>query len=254
MSRSPRTIWVAGVDGCPGGWIAAFAHPQGGEIRTRFVKRFREILVAPERPSVVAVDMPIGLPKITPRLGRRADREARRPATMRRSSIFRIPSRAAILAGVDKTALPDDKDRFRRSREIARSTSVDCKAFAKQGFYLFPKIIEVDVLLRRNKALVGRIFETHPELAFWRLNDRQKLTHSKKQAEGIRLRRRLLAKAGLQSWVIRRIKPAGNASMDDMFDALVCAVVARRIHARKAISLPQRPPRDAFGLPMAIWA
>jgi predicted RNase H-like nuclease len=134
------------------------------------VKRFRDILIGPERPSIVAVDMPIGLPALTPTRGRRADREARMPQTMRRSSIFRIPSRAAIYAAVDRRAIPDDKKRFTRAREIARNTSVDRKAFAKQGFYLLPKVLEIDRLLRRQKRLCLQVFETHPEVAFWRLN------------------------------------------------------------------------------------
>jgi predicted RNase H-like nuclease len=254
MSRRSRVVWVAGVDGCPGGWLAAFMHPRGNEARVRFVRTFREILRGPERPSVIAVDMPIGLPKVTPTRGRKADREARRPPTMRRSSVFRIPSRAAIQAGVDKTAISDDRARFRRARDIARNTSVDGKAFAKQGFYLFPKIVEIDRLLRRDNALSQRVFETHPEVAFWRMNKRQKLEHAKKQPAGAELRRRLLGEAGVQRSVVEGIKPPGNANPDDLIDALVCVVVARRIVAGKALSLPKRPPRDAFGLPMAIWA
>jgi predicted RNase H-like nuclease len=254
MNKAARTIWVAGVDGCPGGWIATFAHPKGNETRVRVVKRFRDILAGPERPSIIAVDMPIGLPTLTPRRGRRADREARIPPTMRRSSIFRIPSRAAIYAGIDRRAIPDDKERFKRAREIARKTSIDCKAFAKQGFFLLPKICEIDGLLRKQKRLRFQVFETHPEVAFWRLNDKQRLEHSKRQAEGIELRRRLLRKAGLQTCITQCVKPPPGADADDLIDSLVCVVVARRILASRAVSLPKRPPRDSFGLPMAIWA
>jgi Protein of unknown function (DUF429) len=41
---------------------------------------------------------------------------------------------------------------------------------------------------------------------------------------------------------------------DDLLDALACAAVARRIHAGTARPFPDPPERDAFGLPMAIWA
>jgi hypothetical protein len=37
-------------------------------------------------------------------------------------------------------------------------------------------------------------------------------------------------------------------------NALACAAVARRIHAGTAEPFPNPPPRDAFGLAMAIWA
>ena len=39
-----------------------------------------------------------------------------------------------------------------------------------------------------------------------------------------------------------------------LLDALACAAIARRLHAGSAQPFPNPPPRDAFGLPMAIWA
>ena len=46
--------WVAGVDGCPGGWIAAFARTDGSEApRVRVVRAFADIVDAPEAPSVL---------------------------------------------------------------------------------------------------------------------------------------------------------------------------------------------------------
>ena len=54
--------WLAGVDGCRTGWVAAFVRPAGEEARVRIVPRFADVLAAPEAPAIVAVDMPIGLP------------------------------------------------------------------------------------------------------------------------------------------------------------------------------------------------
>jgi predicted RNase H-like nuclease len=48
--------------------------------------------------------------------------------------------------------------------------------------------------------------------------------------------------------------PPQGAGADDLIDALACAAIARRIHAGLATPFPDPPERDAFGLPMAIWA
>ena len=55
--------WLAGVDGCRSGWVAAFVRPTGGDARVRVVPRFADVLGAPEAPTIVAVDIPIGLPQ-----------------------------------------------------------------------------------------------------------------------------------------------------------------------------------------------
>ena len=48
--------------------------------------------------------------------------------------------------------------------------------------------------------------------------------------------------------------PPRGAAADDLLDALACAAIARRLHAGLAQPFPDPPPRDAFGLAMAIWA
>ena len=65
--------WFAGVDGCRRGWVTAFAQAVGGDVRVRIVARFADVLAAPEAPSVVAVDIPIGLPERSGPGGRAAE-------------------------------------------------------------------------------------------------------------------------------------------------------------------------------------
>ncbi len=113
-------------------------------------------------------------------------------------------------------------------------------------------------MLRADTSLARRVFEAHPELAFWRLNSERALSEPKKVKSrpyppGLALRRGLLRAAGLPAELIEAPAPKGAAA-DDLLDALACAGVARRIHAGNAKPLPDPPPRDAFGLPMAIWA
>jgi predicted RNase H-like nuclease len=63
----------------------------------------------------------------------------------------------------------------------------------------------------------------------------------------------LLIEAGLPAAVVEASPPKG-AGLDDLIDALACASIARRILNCVAQSFPNPPERDAFDLPMAIWA
>ena len=129
---------------------------------------------------------------------------------------------------------------------------------SKQLFNIAPKIREVDACLRADAALARRVSEVHPEVAFWRLNGEQALTEPKKvkgrpYEPGLALRRGLLIAADMPADAVNAQPPKGAAA-DDLLDALACAAIARRIFAGTAQPFPDPPPRDAFGLPMAIWA
>jgi len=121
-----------------------------------------------------------------------------------------------------------------------------------------PKIREVDAVLRADPTVAARVFEVHPELAFWRLNGEQALAEPKKvkgvcYEPGLALRRGLLVAAGLPAASVEARPPIG-AGTDDLLDALACAAIARRLHAGTARPFPDPPGRDALGLPVAIWA
>src|SRR5215470_6213561 len=90
--------WLAGLDGCPAGWVCAFVRPAGGEVRVRILPRFAELLAAPEAPAVVAVDIPIGLPARAGYGGRAAENAVRPLLGARQSSVFSVPSRTTIAA------------------------------------------------------------------------------------------------------------------------------------------------------------
>ncbi len=237
--------WLAGVDGCPVGWIAAFA--RRAEFRLRLLPRFADVLAAPEAPRIVAVDIPIGLPERAGRGGRAAENAVRPLIGARQSSVFSVPSRAAAMA-----------QDYRAACRIALATSEPPRMVSKQLYMLAPKIREVDTCLRADETTAARVFEVHPELAFWRLNGERALDEPKKMKgrchePGLALRRRLLIAAGFPPAVVNGTPPKG-AGPDDLLDALACAAIVRRIHAGLARPFPDPPERDAFGLPMAIWA
>ena len=239
--------WLAGVDACRTGWVVAFVRPAGGEARVRVVSHFTGVLAAPEAPAVVAVDIPIGLPERTGPGGRAAESAVRPLIGARQSSVFSVPSRAALAAL-----------EYGEACRIALATSQPPRKVSKQLFMLAPKIREVDACLRADAAAAARVFEVHPEVAFWRLNGERALVEPKKvkgrcHEAGLALRRRLLIDAGLPAALVNGAPPKG-AGADDVLDALACAAIARRIHAGVARPFPDPHERDGFGLRMAIWA
>ena len=235
-------LWVAGVDGCPAGWMAALVRPRGDEVRLRVVPQFAAIATAPEAPAVIAVDMPIGLPRRIGPGGRGPERAVRPLLGARQSSVFPVPSREAIYA----LTYPD-------ACRMALSTSDPPRSVQKQLFLIGPRIREVDEALRADAALAARVFEVHPELAFWRINGQRPLALPKKVKPGLALRRALLIAAGYPPAAVEGPPPKG-AGPDDVLDALACATIAGRIHADLAQPFPDPPQRDEYGLMMAIWA
>jgi predicted RNase H-like nuclease len=239
--------WLAGIDGCRSGWVAAFVRATGDEARVRIVPRFADVLAAPEAPAIVAVDIPIGLPDRIGPDGRGPEQAIRPLLGARQSSVFSVPPRAAIFA-------PD----FGAACAAALAASDPPRKVSKQLFMIGPKIREVDQLLRADRSCAGRVHEVHPELAFWRLNGERALGEPKKvrgvcHEPGLALRRCLLVAAGLPASLVMSAPPKG-AGADDLLDALACAAIARRLHAGTARPFPDPPGRDAYGLPVAIWA
>jgi predicted RNase H-like nuclease len=239
--------WLAGVDGCPAGWVAAFVRPAGEEVRVRVVPRFADVANAPEAPDIIAVDVPIGLPERILPCGRGPEAAVRPLLGARQSSVFSVPSRAAIHA-----------ETFGEACRIGIETSEPPRKISKQLFMIAPKVREVDALLRESPALAPNVFEVHPEVAFWRLNGNRALEEPKKvkgvpYGPGLALRRGLLIDAGFPLACVEAAPPKG-ARADDLLDALACAAIARRIRAGVAEPFPPSPQRDAFGLRIAIWA
>jgi predicted RNase H-like nuclease len=223
------------------------ARPHGSDVRVRVVPRFADVLTVAEAPVVIAVDIPIGLPERVGYGGRAAENAVRPLLGARQSSVFSVPSRAALAA-----------QDYREACGIALATSEPPRKVSKQLFMIAPKIREVDVCLRADDSAAARVYEVHPELAFWRLNGERALDEPKKVKSrcyepGLALRRQLLVGAGFPADVVDAPPPAG-AGPDDLLDALAWGAIARRIHEGLARPFPDPPERDALGLKMAIWA
>lgn len=251
MTRLPDDAWVAGVDGCKGGWVIALGQVNGATKNPFFIDSIKNIFHREPAPLLVAIDVPIGLPTCSPVGGRLPEPELRKLLRGKASSVFRVPCREAIYAGLDGGKA--DRKKYEAAKKIAQNNSKDGKAFSLQSFYIFDKIAEVDIYLRFNgRAKAKKFYETHPELAFYYMNGRAPVLPSKKSEEGFKCRRRLLQKYGIAPDVIN--KWPKEAKRDDAVDALACLVTARCLARTAASPHPASYDKDAHGLPMAIWA
>ncbi len=230
--------WLAGVDGCRRGWFRICRETISGELVFDVIETVADLMSRPPEPEVVALDMPIGLPKSG---DRECDRAARALLGRRRSSVFPVPIRAALAAS---------------TREEASETTsrVDGRRVATQAWAIYPKIRGVDEALAASRRVRATVREVHPEVCFWAWNGRRPMTWSKKKPAGLR-ERIALAEAWLGAGILKRARGdhlKKDLADDDVADAIAGLWTAHRIAAGNAESLPASTPRDETGLPMEI--
>ena len=170
---------VGGADGCRTGWVVC-RRDTDGTLDIRVVKTLAE---ACEGLSILAVDMPIGFVDL-PRPPRACEAEARKLLPGKASSVFPTPCRPALACSTHAEA-----------NAVSKKLGVGIN---QQTFHLFPKMREVDALLRGNAKLRRVVYEAHPELSFARMNGGKPVLSKKRQPEGYTERRKLLAKHGVE--------------------------------------------------------
>lgn len=248
---------VAGVDGCKAGWIAVIAEPRK-PVFSCVTASFAEIIDRLADNAVIAVDMPIGLPDFTRHGGRGPEVLVRRLLGERQSSVFSIPSRAAVYATDEKfSTIERWYAAHREASRIARETSDPPRGVSIQAFGIFSKIRELDRLLIARPELRSRIVESHPEAALRQFNGGKPMELPKKikgrvNPAGMDERRMLLGSCGHDLAFLASPAPRGAAE-DDFLDAAAMMLVARRFAQGEAVSFPDPPGADRFGNPVAIW-
>lgn len=227
---------VAGAVPCARGWLAATAKLQGITLSPEEPQIFPtlvELLDYKPAYEVIALFAPIGLLEAAGAGGRACDREARR--------ILRWPRSAAVMSAPTRGSLG-----FAKFEEAAAANDGHLSIVAWQ---LMKKVAEVDA----NMAPYWQrtVFEVHPELTFFQLNDDQPVRYSKHTLVGESERRALLT-AKLQG--IERILDARlrGISRAQLVDAAACLWTARRIVSRAITRLPEDPVWDGMGLRMEI--
>lgn len=247
---------VAGLDGCPGGWVCV-TWSRAGEVRARRITDLVELFLGPDAPDLAAIDIPLGLPDRAGPGGRAPERLVRPGLKARQSSVFSVPSRAAVEASA---GAGEERARYLRACAVARDTSDPPRAMSKQCFHILPKILEADRLLRHRPDLRARLLECHPEVSFWAMNGEAEVPVAKKvkgrvNEPGLAFRLRLLEDAGFPvSGIDRAAARALGAGFDDLVDACAAAWTARRILDGRARRFPDPPDTDRFGIPVVIHA
>ncbi|MFW6413639.1 MAG: DUF429 domain-containing protein, partial [Oceanicaulis sp.] len=234
-----QPVWVTGVDGAPGGWAAVSIELYGSQPpHAQVFERFEAILAT--RAQIIAVDMPIGFEDAPSGAGRACERAARTLLGARRSSVFSTPLRSAL-----------DSASYREA--IAANRAAGGQGLSKQAWHLFPKLREVDAVM--TPQLEGVVFEVHPELVFAAVSGAP-AAHAKRTPQGRAERLDLLTAHGLPRDLFEPHRFARKiCAPDDLVDAGLCALAARRIAAGTNLQLPDgEPPRDGRGLRMAIFA
>jgi predicted RNase H-like nuclease len=245
----------AGVDGCKGGWIAVW-RGGGSPAEARVFKRFEEAAASLPDNAVIAVDIPIGLPDQIEGAGRPAEQAVRPMLRRKSSSVFSVPSRHAVEQGMkhyeaSKSGEIEYGQAYALTKEAALATSDPSKALSRQAFGILPKIAEVDRLLRADKRLADRVWESHPEAAFCVLNGGIPLMTNKLTEKGAFERRAALMRNGLAHRFLIRPAPQG-AKTDDLLDACAMLLVAEAILAEKHAPHPSDFGFDRHGLRIAI--
>jgi threonine dehydratase len=243
------TTYVAGADGCSAGWSVVLKDIAGRhEPQHLVLKDMASLLRHPLVPALIAVDMPIGLPDKVGPGGRGPEVELRAKLGERKASIFSIPSRSAVYA-----------EDFQAACEASLATSEPPRKISIQSFNLFPKVRELDELIRADAGLALIMRECHPEGAFMVMNYGEPLSEPKKlksaiNPAGMNQRKKLLMDVAGFSEAFLSTKTTGGVGQDDFIDACACAWVAEKMAKGTAISFPKIPERDSHDIPIAIWA
>ncbi len=235
-----RAVIIAGVDGCRAGWLYAAQDLRTGRCMFGVLFRLDEILLLDSAPSVIAIDIPIGLTEAGPRA---CDQGARRLLGRPRSaSVFPAPIRPMLEAAS-----------YKEAGAIGRRA--DGRGITRETWNIIPKIREADAFVRSHPRLRGSVHEAHPELCFYRWKGGSAATSGKRTAEG-RLERRKLVDSQFQVCldVARERLPRGGWAPDDLLDAFALLWSAWRIARGEAAAIPARAPLDGLGLRMQIFS
>jgi len=186
--------------------------------------------VVDEKPAFSAVGLyaPVGMLDKALEGGRTCDREARALIGFRRG--------ATVRSAPTWTAFEDDS--------VDPTEGLDAVTAA-----LMPRYEEVAREMAPYRQRI--VFEVHPELSFYQLNDDISMVYPKRTEEGQKERRVLLeAKIpGIDRLLDAEVRGATPAHL---IDAAVCMWTARRIVARAITRLPEDPEWDSQGLRMEI--
>ena len=232
---------TAGVDGCPGGWVAIIHDINNNLFSIRMFNSAEFLFAACSDVDFIAIDMPIGLSNNDRRL---CDVEARKLLGERASCVSNAPIRQALYAP-SRLAASDITE------------SVTNRRVGVQEFALYPKIIDLDRAITPDQQ--DRFFEIHPEICFWAWNNNFPIAHSKKTQEGKQARDNLIdaawpgARMEIHNQLTRDRISREYVALDDVNDAFAALWTAIRKANNTALRIPLNPEIDERNLRMEMW-
>jgi predicted RNase H-like nuclease len=231
----PYTV-IAGVVPHQPGWLMVGAKLQGATMAPetpRLLGTFADVLDDKPAPAVIALFAPVGLLDKPDAGGRECERAARALLGRRRGPAIRsAPSWLAV-----------------NGNQPPEGLGLDAVTAS-----LLPHFAEVarEMAPYRQRT----VYEVHPELSFYQLNDDQPLESSKRSAAGRHQRRELLEQRipGVERILDTSLSDASGTQLRQiqLLDATACLWTARRILARAVTRLPVDPVWDSQGLRMEI--
>jgi len=232
LHRGPTLPYsvVAGVTPCSSGWLAQGAKIHGATFAPeppRVYETFLDLLSEHPAYEIVVVNAAIGYLD-TPEMGpRTCDKEVRALVGRRGSTVHNAPSRAVLdnlidwsdggLDAVTATMLP-------HLREVAKEMS----PFRQR-----------------------LVYEGHPELSFFQLNQDTSMKRSKKIEAG-RDERLDVLESHIPGMDVVLGAELDGVTEKHRFDALALLWTARRVYGRAAKRIPTEPEWDSEGLRMEI--
>jgi predicted RNase H-like nuclease len=226
-------MFVAGTDGCRGGWVSFKVDLTSLNTSVELVDLPSMLRNKPDDLAILAVDIPIGLLD-SPRL---CDKAARKLLGQPRgTSVFAAPCRTCLCAENHAAA-------------SATNIRVTGRGLSQQAWGIATKIKQVDDAITPDCQKWA--FEVHPEVCFWALAGERPMKHRKKTKAGVNERLDLLHSVFPDIERPLQNRPTGVAK-DDLLDAAVAAWTALRLLKGKAHRVYELE-RDAKGLEATIW-
>ncbi len=225
---------LAGIDGCKSGWVAVVA--EAGIPASARLAHVTDLATFLAETDFVVIDMPVGF--VPGPASRDVEPAMRAVLKGKTSSVFPTPCRMAL----SEPTFPDAS--FVNEQALG-------KRLPKQTFMLFPKMREVDALVRNLGQ--ARLREGHPEVSFARMAGAPVLSR-KRETQGQEDRVGLLEKRGLPARALLGALVRGRMAADDVLDAAALWWSADRFARGAHETFPPVPSRDAVGLEMSVIA
>ena len=227
---------LAGVIPCPRGWLAATAKLQGITLSPEEPQVFGKLLdVIDYKPAyqVIALFAPVGLLDESIAGGRQCDRDARQ--------LLRWPRAGAIVSPPIRSALS--------SSTYAAAAEANGGHMSIVTWRQLKKVAEIDASIA--PYWQRTVFEVHPELSFFQLNEDRPMRYSKHSRAGLGERRDLLTAKlhGVERILDARLPRISRAQL---VDAAACLWTARRIVSKSVARMPEDPVWDSVGLRMEM--